>query len=251
MGLLDRLKGRGRGVPGRAVVVVNRSPGPETGKASLRSQLRARLRPLPDGNGPEGDISQLVPSHQAHLVTAGMEVPALLDPETGQPVGVVQEGLDEAIGRHYLAIEPEHGTWEAALAAKQKALRQETGMFGDVRHGIDQVKGVAGAARALPGGLLGAAREWKDGIAAMGGDEHPAGEPVEGVGFDAWVSIKAALAHDPAAAATGESAYAESHGVPSGRWQAINSTWEQQVRWNQNARALYDKAMEEAAKASE
>jgi hypothetical protein len=245
MGLLDRFSGGARGVPGRALVVVNRSPGPETGKSSLRTKLRARLRPLPEGSGPEGDVSQWVPSHQAHLITSGMEVPALLDPASNEPVGVEQDGLDEAIGRYYLGLEPEHGTWEAALQAERNKLRQDTGPLGDVRYGLDQVKGVAGAARALPGGLRDTAREWKAGLASMGDDGHPAGEPVEGISFEAWVQIKAALSLEPKPPAE-ESAYAESQGVPAGRWQAVNSTWEQRVHWNQNARALYVEAMERA-----
>ena len=242
MSLLDRLRGRDPdGVPGRAVVVVNRSGGPETAVSSTRSLLKARLRPLPEGSGPEGDISQMVASHDAHLLTAGMEVPALLDADTREPLGVRADGLDEAIGRYYLTLEPEHGTWEAALAAKRKHLRQDTGLLGDVRHGLNQVRDAGAAAAALPGGLRGAAKEWKAALAGMGEDAHPAGDPVEGVGFDAWVAVRVALARD--GAEHGEAAVAEAHGIPAGRWEVIDSTWEQRVRWNQNARALYEQAL--------
>lgn len=244
MSLLDRLRGRGPGVPGRAVVVVNRSPGPETGKSSVRTLLKAHLRPLPEGSGPEGDVSHAVASHHAHLVTAGMEVPALLDPDSRQPLRVLADGLDEAIGRHYLALEPEHATWEAALAAKRKQLRRDTGVFGDVRHGFDQLRGVKDAAAALPGGLRGAAKDWKAALAGMGEDAHPAGEPVEGVSFEAWVEVRVGLSRE--GTDTDEAAYAESHGIPAGRWAVVNSTWEQRVHWNQHARALYDKALADA-----
>ena len=121
MGLFDRVKGGSRSAQRLAVVIVKRFPGQERGKASLRTRLRARLRPLPEGSGPEGDVTQLVPSHQAHLITAGMEVPALLDPDTSQPLCVQKDGLDEAIGRHYLGLEPEHGTWEAAFGASGRS----------------------------------------------------------------------------------------------------------------------------------
>ena len=241
MGVLDRVKRGGRGVPGRAVVVVNRSGGPEPSTSSVRELLRAQLRPLPDGSGPENDVSQTLPSYQAHLITAGMEIPALLDPETHKPVGVSQEGLDEAIGRYYLGIEPEHGTWEAALEAKRDVLRKTEGPLGDVRHGIDQVKDVGAAAKALPGGLRSAVREWRAGFKELG-DDHPAGSPAEGVSFDAWVDVKAGLARE-AVPESGAARYAEQHGIPAGRWDAVNSHWEQQVQWNQNARALYDQAM--------
>jgi hypothetical protein len=247
VGLIDRFKPGGSGVAGRALVVVNRSPGPETGKSSVRTVLRARLRPLPEGSGPESDVTELVASHQAYLITAGMEVPAMLDPDTRQPVGVEKEGLDEAIGRYYLALEPHHGTWETAFAAKQKDLRQATGALADVRHGLEQIRNVKDAARALPGGVRDTAKEWRAGLAELGGDAHPAGESVEGVSFEAWLEVKVALSRGSVPGAQA-STYAESHGVPVGRWEAVNSTWEQRVHWNQNARALYVEAMQDASK---
>jgi hypothetical protein len=193
-------------------------------------------------------VSRLAPSHHAYLITAGMEVPALIDPDTGRPVGIPAEGLDEAIGRYYLAVVPQHGTWQEALDARRRTLRRDTGMLGDVRYGIDQVRDVGAAARAAPRGILGAAREWKSALTSMGGDHHPAGDPVEGIGFEAWVEIRAALSREPAAGAqVDESAYAEARGIPAGRAPAIDSTWQQRVEWNQNARALYVKAMQDAS----
>ncbi len=44
--------------------------------------------------------------------------------------------------------------------------------------GLNQLKDALAAARALPGGLRAAARDWKAGIAAMGNEGHPAGEPL-------------------------------------------------------------------------
>jgi hypothetical protein len=234
VGFLDRLKMGNRGVPGRALVLVNRSPGPETGESSLRTMLDVRLAPLPEGAGPEADVRQLVASHQAHLVTAGMEVPAVLDPDSRAPLGVQEESLNEAIGRYYLELEPEHGTWEAAIEAKRKELRRATGVLGDVRHGLDQLKDAGAAAKALPGGLRAAAREWKAGVAAMGNEGHPAGEPFEGVGFDQWVEIRAAMARGSAPPAE-----------LGARWDTVNAHWETQVKWNATARAMYEKAMQE------
>ena len=185
MGFLDRVRRGDRGVPGRALVIVNRSSGPEPGESSLRLLLRARLRPLPDGSGPENDVSQMLPSHQVHLITAGMDIPALLDPETHMPVGIAQEGLDEAIGRYYLDLEPEHGSWEGALKAKRNAVGKAEGPLGEIRHGIEQLKDAGAAAKALPGGLRNTVKEWKTGLKELG-DDHPAGAPVEGVSFEAW-----------------------------------------------------------------
>jgi hypothetical protein len=68
---------------------------------------------------------------------------------------------------------------------------------------------------------------------------------VERVGFEAWVEVKAALSRESVPEAQ-QSAYAESRGVPPGRWEAVNSTWEQRVKWNQLARGRYEKATEDA-----
>jgi hypothetical protein len=248
MGLLDRVKRGDRGVPGRALVIVNRSSGREPASSSLRSQLRARLRPLPDGSGPESDVSQILPSHQVHLITAGMEIPALLGPETHKPVGVTQEGLDEAIGRYYLGLEPEHRSWEAALAAKRDALRKTEGPLGDVRYGIDELKDAVAAATALPGGLRDTFRQWKTALKELGYD-HPrrrarGRRQLRGLG-------RGEGRPDPRRDTGGnEGSYAEERGVPAGRGDAVNSTWEQRVKWNQTARALYQKAMAEGTRRS-
>ncbi len=243
MGLRDRL-GRGgtTGVSGRAVVLVNRTGGRDSGTSSAATLLRARLTRLPEGSGPEGDISQTLPSKQVHLITAGMEVPAVLDPASHRPVAISEEGLDEAIGRYYLALEPEHGDWQHALRAKQESLRQDQGLLGPIREHVGDLRDVAGAAKAAPRGLRDAARTWKQELTKLGGESHPAGDPVEGVGFDDWVRIRVGLSREQVPASE-TVAYAEREGVPSGRWEGINATWEQQIRWNTTARSMYDKAM--------
>lgn len=246
MGLRDRLGlGSRKGVPGRAVVVVNRTGGRDSGTSSIATLLRARLKPVPEGSGPEADISQMLSSKQVHLITAGMEIPAVLDPESNQPIGISKEGLDEAIGRHYLALEPEHGDWERALKAKQKELKKAEGPLGPIREHVGDVRDLTDAARAAPGGLRDAARTWKKEVKKLGGESHPAGDPVEGVSFDDWVGIRVALSREGTPASEA-SAYAEHEGVPSGRWDAINSTWEQQIAWNMTAKSMYEKAMAEA-----
>lgn len=130
------------------------------------------------------------------------------------------------------------------LSLGQVVLRVE-GPLGEVRHGIEQLKDAGAAAKALPGGLRDTVKEWKTGLKGLG-EDHPAGAPVEGVSFDAWVEVKAGLSRDAVPEAN-EGPYAETHGVPAGRWDAVNSTWEQRVEWNQLARALYEKAMAEGA----
>lgn len=246
MALRNRLGLSGkRAVPGRAVVVVNRTGGRDSGTSSIATLLRARLKPLPEGSGPEGDVSQMLRSRQVHLITGGMEVPALLDPGNNQPVGISKEGLDEAIGRFYLALEPEHGDWEQALKTKRKALRKAEGPLGPVREHVGDLRDITDAAKAAPGGLRDTARTWKQEVKKLGGESHPAGAPVEGVGFDDWVEIRVGLSREGISAGE-EIAYAERQGVPSGRWKAINSIWEQQIAWNMTAKSMYEQAMAEA-----
>ena len=158
----------------------------------------------------------------------------MLDPDSRAPLGFQEESLDEAIGRYYLELEPEHGTWEAAIQARRKELRRTTGVLGDVRHGLDQLKDAGAAAKALPGGLRAAAREWKAGVAAMGDEGHPAGEPFEGVGFDEWVAVRVAIARGSSPPAALEA-----------RWADVDAHWELQVKWNATARGMYDRAMQE------
>ncbi len=187
----------------------------------------------------------MMPSWQVHLLTAGMEVPALLDRESNEPVGIASEGLEEAIGRFYLGLEPEHGTWERALAARRKRLRKAERVLGPVKEEVEQA---AEAIRELPGGLRDTVRGWRRGLAELG-ESHPAGSPVEEVGFDAWVEIKAAIARDSVAPGA-QAGFAEGRGVPPGRWSAIDAHWQQQVTWNQSARALYDQRMADAQRES-
>lgn len=244
MGIRDRFTSGGakKGIGGRAVVLVNKGGGQVTSASAARSLLRVEVRPLPEGTGPDATISKLLPSYVAHLVTAGMELPVLLDEETGEPVGLMKEGLDEAMGTYFLGLEPEHGTWGAALAAKQKALKEDTGFLGDIRHGIGQLKDSAAAAKALPKGLKDTTSEWKSELSKLGGESHPAGEPIDGVGFDDWVRLRKTIA-DRSIDASGEEAFAESEGVAAGKWPSIEAGWRQQIQWNQAARALYDQAM--------
>ena len=187
----------------------------------------------------------MMPSWQVHLLTAGMEVPALLDRESNEPVGIASEGLEEAIGRFYLELEPEHGTWEKALAARRKSLRQAEGVLGPVKEEVEQA---AETIRELPGGLRDTVREWKRGLSELG-EDHPAGSPVEGVGFDAWVEIKATIARESVAPGA-QAGFAEGRGVPPGRWGAVDAHWEQQVKWNQSAAALYDQKMADLSRES-
>src|SRR5687768_1679150 len=125
MGLLDRTRPwKGDGVPGWAVVLVNR--GAAGGASESSSLLTLTARALPDG--PEGTVRSIARNHQSELITHGMRIPVLLDRQTGEPKGLIADQVDEAIGRYYQEAEPErYATWEEALKDKRGGFRR--GLF--------------------------------------------------------------------------------------------------------------------------
>ena len=159
MGLLDRTRAwKGEGVPGQAVVLVNR--GAARGPSELTSLVTLTARALPDG--PEGTIRSDARNYQAELITHGMHIPVLLDPATGEPKGLMQDHLDEAIGRYYQQQEPAaYATWEEALETRKRAFTR--GLFSP----LPAVGDVRGAVKDLPGGLRSTFREWRKAAAAF------------------------------------------------------------------------------------
>src|SRR5687767_9991789 len=133
MGLLDKMRAwEGEGVPARAVVIVNKGNTSETGTQAHISLVRIKVRRLP--NGPEGTLRSSARGYQADLITSGMEIPVRCDPDTGEPKGLDQEGLDEAIGRYYHQLQPtDYATWEEALADKIKIHKQSGQIIAPIR----------------------------------------------------------------------------------------------------------------------
>ncbi len=104
-----------------AEVLVN--GGAAGGASETTSKGTVSVRVLPDG--PEGTVRDDARNHPWALMTHGMQIPVLVDPATGAPVGLVQEPLDEAIGRDFQQLEPDrYATWEEALKDRRRAFRR-------------------------------------------------------------------------------------------------------------------------------
>ncbi|MBJ7332634.1 MAG: hypothetical protein JHC95_22250 [Solirubrobacteraceae bacterium] len=166
MALFDKLRKGQPGEPARARVIVNRSPGVEVGQSSLKTTANIRLALLPSGS--EHEFRGLIPTLQAELIAAGMEIPVLV---SGDEIVALGEPMDEAIGRYYLTKEPDaFATWREAFDAKAAAVRRTTGMFGGIRHMVDQARDAATSAKELPDFARDAKQEWSDAIGDMAAD---------------------------------------------------------------------------------
>ncbi len=105
----------------------------------------------------------------------------------------------------------------------------------DVRWYWDQVKAAPGAAAELFRAPRTIAKEAREMVREMRSDDAPIADddpvlrPVDGVDFDTWVEISAAILHrrigadDPA----GRDAVGQEHGIDPGAWARASEGWEQ------------------------
>ncbi|MGK2878331.1 MAG: hypothetical protein ACSLFF_07115 [Solirubrobacterales bacterium] len=166
MALFDKFRSGPSGELAQARVVVNRSPGVEIGQSSLKTTAKIRLAVLP--SGAEQEFRGLIPTMHAELIASGMEIPVLI---RGDEIVGLGEPMDEAIGKYYLAKEPDtFTTWQEALDAKVSAVQKTTGLFGGIRHVVDQAKDAATTAKELPDLARHAKRDWSDALGEMTAD---------------------------------------------------------------------------------
>jgi hypothetical protein len=134
-------------------------------------------------------------------------------------------GLDEA------ALEVELAGFEEELkAARNEAgsLRREFGV--PDRAELRSLRELPRELLKLPGALR---RSLGDSGPADGGlpEGHPALAPIEGVSFDTWVEVQAAVVREKAKRGDID-ALAQRHGVPAGRWGAIERAWRDRLPGN-------------------
>lgn len=67
----------------------------------------------------------------------------------------------------------------------------------------------------------------------------PMWAPVEGIDCDTYARIMAGLLKDGIAGPEAVNAYAESHGVPPGRWHAVQLGWNQRMGEHMAVRTRY------------
>ena len=143
-------------------------------------------------------------------------LPVRVDPGTGRVLTVDTPRLEERMA--------------GRTAEAEKALSPD--WRDEVSYVTESIRAAPEAARtvaSLPKHWLGALKsmrgpaELSDGGIAPG---DPALEPVEGVGFDTWVTIRAEIIRTSVPTADRD-ALAQRWDVPAGRWQAIDTAWQQ------------------------
>ena len=165
-------------------------------------------------------------------------IPVRVDPATGAALTIDEPRLNERLA--------------GRTAEAEEALK---GSFtDDITYYTESIKNTPAAAKeilSLPKAWLGAIRELR-GPTPMSDGGIPPGdpllEPIEGVTFDVWIAVCAAVIRlnvPPAA----RDELAQKWGVPPGRWEAINSVWEHRksTDWRMVERAgTHQEAIREA-----
>jgi len=152
-----------------------------------------------------------------------LDVPVWVDPVSGKVLDVEHEGLvQELWPYHDLALDlwrskesPLSGVRSAARAPKS-AGRFVKSFFGDWGEAIADIKG----------GFKSVHQERPTDTARPDDTTHP---PVEGVGYQTWVTVSALLERDEVHPLQVE-AFTTYRGVPSGRWTAVDAAWQQRAQ---------------------
>lgn len=92
------------------------------------------------------------------------------------------------------------------------------GMFKDLRSTMAAGKDAAEAAQAM-------AQAQQQALQAQVDPNDPMWAPIEGIDCDTYARISAGLLKDGVAGIEAVNAYAESHGVPPGRWNEVQQGW--------------------------
>jgi hypothetical protein len=155
-------------------------------------------------------------------IVEGDIIPVLLDRPGGRPIGFAKDELERE-------MTPRLGLYEQEAKRRSSVrylLREEGLSTEELRNAKESAKALA----KLPG-------QWKRAVferPAPGGGlaaDDPSLEPIEGVDFDTWVAVQAALVRERIP----KNAYdevAQRHGVPPGRWSAVEAAWRGRMKGN-------------------
>jgi hypothetical protein len=211
-----------QGVPGEALLdqfshVEGSSDGSSRGALTSQSLL---VRPYrADGSlGPQQKLRLWIRIELAKSLgnLPDARLPVRVDPATGAALTIDEPRLEERLA----------GRTAEAEESLKGSLRDE------VTYYTDSIKEAPAAARdilSLPKAWVGAIRglrgpqKMSDGGIAPG---DPVLEPVEGVTFDVWIAVSAAVIRLDVPRASRDE-LAQRWGVPSGRWEAIDAVWQQ------------------------
>ena len=210
-----------QGEPGEAVLEwFSHVEGSRDGSSrGARVPQKLRLRPIVAGTPAEQQQLRVFVRIELAKSMGSLPddlLPVRVDPATGQVLTVDTPRLEERLAGHTAAAEE----------ALSPSWRDE------VSYVTESVKAAPEAARtvaSLPKHWLGALKSMR-GPAEMSDGGIPPGdpalEPVEGVGFDTWVTIRAETIRTSVPPADRD-ALAQRWKVPAGRWQAIDAAWQQ------------------------
>lgn len=154
-------------------------------------------------------------------VPGPVDIPVWADPSTGQ---VVEVDVDRMVVELEPQFEDAKRIWkeeDAPMAGARTVLKAPKLAKGLLRKIKDEVGDVVNDIKAI--GDTGAPPA---GHGARPDDaSHP---PIEGVGYQSWVSIRGRLVMDDVHP-THLEVYVTHRGVPAGRWAAVDAAWEQRA----------------------
>ncbi len=165
----------------------------------------------------------------------GDEIPVRVDPASGSVIAFDRGALE-------VEYQPRKGE------LKQDGKRRSSLRFvlGVEKGDIADLGDAASELRDLPG-------QWKEALnerpAAGGGlqDDDPVLAPIEGVGFDTWVAVQAAVVRERVAPRDHD-ALAQRHGVPPGRWADVQAAWMARMKGNPGLAQRFGEAYQSALK---
>jgi hypothetical protein len=236
IGLFKRKTENVRGTPVRAVIVQfwdgHEHDAASHESKSVRWTFTATVR-LSDGAVHEVKDKMNFPT--GWLMAEGDEISVLVDPESGRVLGFDEPSIAAQVA-------PRMQLYDAKgkkLAGFRHNLWIEKGEVADAKEAVKEIS-------KLPG-------RWKD--AAFGAPEatpmlptdDPEPEPIEGVGFDTWIAVQAAAVRRKVPS-SGYDTLAQAHGVPAGRWDAVNAAWTRRLQSTPSLAMRYGQAYQAALK---
>ncbi len=240
MGFFTKRNKDREGVQGRAIVVyyggVNQASGagPPDGATTGKANAKADVR-LVNGDGRVETVKGWLPQWVTWLMAEGDEIPVRVDPASGSVIA-----FDRG------ALKTEYQPRKGELKQDQKRRSSFRFLVGVEKGDVADLRDAASDLGNLPGQMKEALNE----LPAAGGglrDDDPALAPIEGVGFETWVAVQAAVVRERVAPRDHD-ALAQRHGVPLGRWTDVQAAWMARMNGNPGLAQRFGEAYQSALK---
>ena len=226
-------------MPGRAVIVYvggvgGRASGEESPHKDLIRNTKVDVR-LVGGDGTVQEANGRLPGFVWWLLEEGQEIAVRVDPVTGAVIGYDRSALE--------------AEFTPRIGELKEARKRETSMryvFGVEKDQVADLPVAAQDLRNLP-------RQFRDALAdrppvggGLGADD-PLFAPIQGVGFDTWVAVQAAVVRERVAPRDHDS-LAQRHGVPARCWPAVQSGWQARMKGNPGLAQRFGEAYQAAVR---